>query len=168
MLPAPLSTVEGQAKLRFTSPAIMAASTFGMVSWQIMSNSDESTNPTQRIATLLAANDTDGLRADLVALLERPGSIVGLRALDQATLLTQIIPELEPARATDQPNVHFLPVLAHSFETVCAVEWLLDELQGAEDERRTTNDQRQLTIDGKSPVPNLQSPIPIAVQTHPD
>jgi len=146
----------------------MADSTFGMVSWQIMSNSDESTNPTQRIAMLLAADDTDGLRAELVALLERPGAIVGLRALDQATLLTQIIPELEPARATDQPNVHFLPVLAHSFETVCAVEWLLDELQGAEDERRTTNDERQLTIDGKSPVPNLQSPIPIAVQTHPD
>ncbi|MFN8568564.1 MAG: HDIG domain-containing protein [Kouleothrix sp.] len=37
-----------------------------------------------------------------------------LRALDAAGLLTQIIPALEPARTTDQPNVHFLPVLAHS------------------------------------------------------
>jgi hypothetical protein len=52
-----------------------------MVSWLIMSNSDESTNQTQRITTLLAAGDTDGLRAELVALLEPPGAIVGLRAL---------------------------------------------------------------------------------------
>ena len=138
-----------------------------MVSWQIMSNSDESTNRTQCIATLLADSDTDGLRAELVALLERPGAIVGLRALDQATLLTQIIPELEPARATDQPNVHFLPVLAHSFETVCAVEWLLNELQGAgmaRDWRLGIGDHGR---SAQSPIPNLQSPIPVAVQTHP-
>src|SRR3954447_6868288 len=99
-----------------------------------MSNTDKATTQTQRIAALLAAGDTGGLRAELVALLEQPRAIVGVRALDQAGLLTQIIPELEPARATDQPNVHFLPVLAHSFETVCAVEWLLDELQGTNDE----------------------------------
>jgi len=78
---------------------------------------------------MVGPGDTAGLHAALVALLEQPGAIVGLRALDQADLLTRIIPELEPARATDQPNVHFLPVLAHSFETVCAVEWLLSELQ---------------------------------------
>src|SRR3954462_1983214 len=120
-----------------------------------MTNSDQSTSRTQRIATLLAAGDTNGLRTELVALLELPGAILGLRALDQARLLTQIIPELEPARATDQPNVHFLPVLEHSFETVCAVEWLLDELQDAGDERRTTNDERQLTTGGTSPVANL-------------
>ncbi len=129
-----------------------------------MSNSNESTNRTQRMTMLLAAENTDGLRAELVALLERPGAIVGLRALDQATLLTQIIPELEPARATDQPNVHFLPVLAHSFETVCAVEWLLNELQIA---RPSTTDHRPPTSNPQSPISNLQSPVPIAVQTHP-
>jgi poly(A) polymerase len=129
-----------------------------MVSWLIMSNGDESTNQTQRIATLLAAGDTDGLRAELVALLEPPGAIVGLRALDQSGLLTRIIPELEPARTTDQPSVHFLPVLAHSFETVCAVEWLLDELQVAR--RPTTNNRR--------PALNPQSSAPVAVQVHPE
>jgi putative nucleotidyltransferase with HDIG domain len=145
-----------------------------------MTNSDTSTGQTQRIAALLAAADTNGLRAELVALLEQPGAIVGLRALDQAGLLTQIIPELEPARATDQPNVHFLPVLAHSFETVCAVEWLLGELQSATDERRTTNDERPTaderpTTDERRTTPsnlqstiyNLQSAIPVAVQAHP-
>src|SRR5689334_16572055 len=69
-----------------------------------MTKNDQSTTQTRRIATLLAAGDIDGLRAELVALLEQPGASVGLRALDQAGLLTQIIPELEPARATDQPN----------------------------------------------------------------
>jgi poly(A) polymerase/tRNA nucleotidyltransferase (CCA-adding enzyme) len=97
---------------------------------------------------LLAAGDTDGLRAELVALLERPGAVTGLRALDQAGLLIQIIPELEPARTTDQPHVHFLPVLAHMLETVAAVEWLLGELQ-VNDERRTTNDGRLTRDDRK-------------------
>jgi len=140
-----------------------------------MTNSDSSTIRTQRIATLLAAGDADGLRAELVALLELPGAIVGLRALDQAKLLTRIIPELEPARATDQPNVHFLPVLAHSFETVCAVEWLLDEVQStgrgpqfAEEAGQPPTDDRRWATDYQFPAPNPQSPVPIAVQTHPD
>src|SRR5215212_8938953 len=106
-----------------------------------MINSNKSTNQTQRIAALLAAADINGLRAELVTLLEQPGAIVALRALDQAGLLTQIIPELEPARATDQPNVHFLPVLAHSFETVCAVEWLLAQI--AEPRNLPAADDRQ-------------------------
>ncbi len=133
-----------------------------------MTNTDKSTNQIQRIATLLATGDAARLRAELVTLLELPGASGGLRALDQAELLTRIIPELEPARATDQPNIHFLPVLAHSFETVCAVEWLLDELQGAgiaKDWRLGIGDYER---SAQSPIPNLQSPIPVAVQTHPD
>jgi poly(A) polymerase/tRNA nucleotidyltransferase (CCA-adding enzyme) len=140
-----------------------------------MRNPEQPPTYTQRIATLLAAGDTDGLRAELVLLLEQPGAIVALRALDQAGLLTQIIPELEPARATDQPHVHFLPVLAHMLETVAAVEWLLSELQVAKDERPTTSDQRPLTTDdGRSrdhppfSIPHPASRIPVAVQTHPE
>jgi poly(A) polymerase len=130
-----------------------------------MSNNHSSIDRTQRTATLLAAGDVDGLRAELVALLELPGAIVGLRALDQAALLTRIIPELEPARATDQPNVHFLPVLAHLFETVCAVEWLLGELQAI---RRPTTDDRRLTTEKQPAICNLQSAIPVAVRTYPE
>jgi putative nucleotidyltransferase with HDIG domain len=122
----------------------------------------------QRIATLLAAGDTTGLRAELVRLLEQPGAIIGLRALDQAALLTLIIPELEPARATDQPHVHFLPVLEHMLETVAAAEWLLSELQVAEDERRTTTDDERPKAHPASPISQPPSPIPIAVQTHPE
>ncbi len=141
-----------------------------------MTNTDQPTSQTQRIAALLAAGDTNRMRAELVTLLELPGAIVGLRALDQAGLLTQIIPELEPARATTQPHVHFLPVLEHSFETVCAVEWLLSELQSAEDEGRRTEDERRRTNDERrTTASNLQSTsynlpfaIPVAVQIHPD
>jgi poly(A) polymerase/tRNA nucleotidyltransferase (CCA-adding enzyme) len=110
----------------------------------------------QRFASLLAAGDTDGLRAELVALLEPPGAVARLRALDQAGLLTQLIPELEPARATDQPHVHFLPVLAHMLETVAAVEWLLGQLQAVGDEPLTTTDTQH------------PAPLPVAVQVHPD
>ncbi|MEM8532901.1 MAG: HD domain-containing protein [Chloroflexota bacterium] len=58
-----------------------------------------------------------------------PDSATRLRLLDETGLLTQIIPELEPARTTDQPRIHFLPVLAHSLEAVAAVEWLFGQIQ---------------------------------------
>jgi len=135
-----------------------------------MTNVDKSTFQTQRIATLLAANDTDGLHTELVTLLQLPGTVVGLRALDQADLLTRIIPELEPARATDQPHVHFLPVLAHSLETVCAVEWLLDELQVAGDENREprTKNREDVADSSKLKTQKVEPVLPVAVQTHPD
>jgi putative nucleotidyltransferase with HDIG domain len=104
----------------------------------------------QRVAGLLAGGDVNALRAELVALLERPAAASALRALDQAGLLTQIIPELEPARATTQPHVHFLPVLAHSLEAVCAVDWLLGEV----------------AADGRATAPSPQ--LPVAVQTYPE
>jgi poly(A) polymerase/tRNA nucleotidyltransferase (CCA-adding enzyme) len=113
----------------------------------------------ERFTTLLDTNDAGGLREALMALLERPGAAPSLRALDNAGLLTRIIPELEPARATDQPNVHFLPVLAHLIETVTAAEWLLAQVANSQ-----------------APVPTDQSPVahaaqyalPVAVQTHPE
>ena len=83
-------------------------------------------------AQLVAAieqNNTGEARAALIELLKRPGATARLRALDAAGSLTRLIPELEPARHTDQPNVHFLPVLAHSLETVAAVEWLLGQIE---------------------------------------
>jgi poly(A) polymerase/tRNA nucleotidyltransferase (CCA-adding enzyme) len=115
----------------------------------------------ERIATLLAQDDAAGLRDALAALLERPDSAVWLRALDGAGLLTRIIPELEPARGTDQPHVHFLPVLAHSLETVAAVDWLLGQLSGA------SLVGADMTDYGLRP-PDLQQALPVALQTHPE
>ncbi len=69
-------------------------------------------------------------RAALMATLARPDAAERLRALDAAGLLTRLLPELEPARHTDQPHIHFLPVLGHSLEAVAAVSWLLAQIAG--------------------------------------
>jgi poly(A) polymerase/tRNA nucleotidyltransferase (CCA-adding enzyme) len=132
-----------------------------------MAYDTSSPTPTERIAALVAARDIDGLREELVKLLAGPNSAASLHALDAAGLLTRIIPELEPARATDQPIVHFLPVLAHLLESVTAVEWLLDQLHTA-----VNGNEWALTMrDGeqpKPPIPSPQSALPVAVQTHPE
>lgn len=104
-----------------------------------------------RIKAAVRQNDRDSLREILVALLDAPWSNTTLRALDEAGLLTAIIPELEAARSVDQPHVHFLPVLAHSIEAVAAVDWLFYEL-GAP----------------TAAAPPERSAQPVAVQTHPD
>lgn len=132
-----------------------------------------------RSAALLGANDTDGLREALLALLKQPSSAASLRALDEAGLLTRIFPELEPARATDQPTVHFLPVLAHLLETVTALEWLLGQIQGAARGSQLTEQEETNGQPGeqtsRGPIHNTQYAIrdpqdafPIAVRTHPE
>jgi poly(A) polymerase/tRNA nucleotidyltransferase (CCA-adding enzyme) len=96
-----------------------------------MTDSNRPQTATQQIAAPLERGDIAGMRVALIELLARPGGAASLQTLDAAGLLTRIIPELEPARHTDQPLVHFLPVLAHSLETVAAAEWLLVQLEAA-------------------------------------
>src|SRR6266540_397460 len=124
-----------------------------------------------RIAALLDQNDITGVRAALLALLAPPGSAARLRALDGAGLLTRIIPELEPARNTDQPIVHFLPVLAHSLEAVAAVEWLLDQVADRTSQiagaRSDDSSKLKTQNHGLSPVEGSELSLPVAVQTHP-
>jgi putative nucleotidyltransferase with HDIG domain len=125
----------------------------------------------ERIATLVDQGDTAGVRDELVALLEHRHSARRLRALDAAGLLTRIIPELEPARSTDQPSVHFLPVLAHSIEAVAAVDWLFHELQVA----KPTTDHRPPTADrqeeegerGRGGEREIEA-LPAAIQAYPE
>ncbi len=71
------------------------------------------------------------VRDELLRLLEQPESAPWLYMMDQVGLLTAILPELEPARTCDQPVVHFLPVLAHTLETVVCLEWLIAGLPPA-------------------------------------
>jgi tRNA nucleotidyltransferase/poly(A) polymerase len=122
------------------------------------------------IAALLDRDDLVGVREALIAQLDRPRAALRLRALDDAGLLTRIIPELEPARHTDQPIVHFLPVLAHSIEAVAAVDWLLGQLSvvhsplsAAPHDEDTVDaaDKGQETTDS-------QNGLPVAVQAHPE
>jgi tRNA nucleotidyltransferase/poly(A) polymerase len=90
----------------------------------------------------LSAVAGERIRDELLKLLSSPVAATWLRYLDQIGALTTIIPELEPARTCAQPNVHFLPVLAHILETVASLDWLIDT------DATTTS-------------------LPIAVQTHP-
>src|SRR5438128_2360506 len=91
------------------------------------------TNPAPAEQQIIAAAIEQGkpgeARAALIGLLSRADGAAQLRALDAAGLLTRLMPELEPARHTDQPHVHFLPVLEHSLETVTVVEWLLSQIE---------------------------------------
>jgi putative nucleotidyltransferase with HDIG domain len=122
----------------------------------------------ERVAALLAHNDTAGLRDALAALLERPDSAMWLRGLDDAGLLTRIIPELEPARGTDQPIVHFLPVLAHSLEAVAAVDWLLGQLSVVSSPLSVgLHDEAGATDYGLRTTDSRQA-LPVAVQTYPE
>jgi poly(A) polymerase/tRNA nucleotidyltransferase (CCA-adding enzyme) len=122
----------------------------------------------ERIATLLDQGDAAGLRDALAELLEHPDSAVWLRALDDAGLLTRIIPELEPARGTDQPNVHFLPVLAHSLETVAVVDWLFGQLSVVGRSSSGASRAGIDTTDDRLWAANAQRGLPVAVQTYPE
>lgn len=93
------------------------------------------------------------VRDELLRLLAAPYATPWLRAMDDAGVLTRVIPELEAGRDCDQPNVHFLPVLAHMLEAVAAVEWLLAGLYPG----------------GAPPLPHHAptAVLPVAVQQHP-
>lgn len=96
------------------------------------------------LATVAAERSRD----ELLKLLDTSAAAPWLRYLDDCGALTALIPELEPARACTQPNVHFLPVLAHILETVAALDWLLAALRPG------------------APALGLAG-TPVAVQTHP-
>src|SRR5436309_411361 len=117
----------------------------------------------ERIATLLAQDDPKSLRDALMALLEQPQSAAWLRALDHAGLLTRIVPELEPARHGDQPIVHFLPVLAHSLETVAAVDWLFSQLFVVRNPLSVAPHDESIALDNEQVTTDSRYALPIAV-----
>ena len=66
-------------------------------------------------------------REEFLRLLAQPGAGELLFHMDRLGLLTALIPELAPARGTDQPIIHVWDVLEHSIRTVTAVEFVLHE-----------------------------------------
>lgn len=118
----------------------------------------------QEAIPLLEKVAIERISDELLKLFSLPIVAPWLRYMDQIGLLTYLFPELEPARSCDQPIVHFLPVLAHSIETVAAVDWLLEPLL-TDDKQLAPNDARGR--DHSSPV-IPQAALPVAVQTYPD
>lgn len=76
----------------------------------------------------IASVAQERVRDELLKLLAARHAAPWLAYLDEVRLLTRIIPELDAARDCAQPTQHFLPVLAHLFETVCVWEWLYAQL----------------------------------------
>jgi poly(A) polymerase/tRNA nucleotidyltransferase (CCA-adding enzyme) len=85
----------------------------------------ELTAQIRAVAPQLPMIAAERVRDELLRLLDTPAAAPWLRYLDSTTVLTTIIPELEPSRLCEQPRVHFLPVLAHVLEAVAALEWIL-------------------------------------------
>ncbi len=64
-------------------------------------------------------------RDELLKLLAPEGAAEALRLVDSLNLLTQLIPELEPARGVTQPKEHHWDVFNHLVETTGQVERIL-------------------------------------------
>jgi len=67
------------------------------------------------------------IREELLRILTVAGAGRWLAYLDEAGILTVLIPEMVPARGVDQPKVHVWDVFEHSIQTVNAVEFVLRE-----------------------------------------
>jgi poly(A) polymerase len=81
----------------------------------------------KRHCHLLSTVAGERLREELIRLLALPGEERLLFHLDELGLLTAIIPELALARGVTQPREHFWDVLAHSLNTVAAVDFVLGQ-----------------------------------------
>jgi poly(A) polymerase len=79
----------------------------------------------RRHCHLLSGVSGERLREELVRLLAVPGEEKLLFHLDELGLLTAVIPELGLARGVTQPREHFWDVLAHSLNTMAAVDFVL-------------------------------------------
>jgi tRNA nucleotidyltransferase/poly(A) polymerase len=76
----------------------------------------------------LAGVSAERIRDELARLLAQSNSAPYMDFLDDLGLLCIILPELEPLRDLAQPRPHHLDGLAHSLETVRAVEMVLTAL----------------------------------------
>lgn len=119
----------------------------------------------QATAPALANVATERISDELLKLLDAPVSAPWLHYLDACGALTVILPELEASRTCSQPIVHFLPVLAHSLETVAALDWLLSGLFSERSAHLVgdTDAQPDKTTEARLD----QAWLPVAVQTHP-
>jgi len=80
-------------------------------------------------ATLLKKVSGERIREELFGILAMEESHRFIKELDELKLLTQIIPEIEELRKTDQEGFHHLAVWEHSLETLRHTEEILKNLE---------------------------------------
>ncbi len=94
-------------------------------------------NLVQRDGAALAGVSAERVCDELSKLLACASSAPFLVQLDSLSLLSVILPDLEPLRALTQPVPHRHDVLTHSLESVRALETVLEELARASLRDRT-------------------------------
>ena len=80
-------------------------------------------------AALLKKVSGERIREELFGILAMEESHRFIKELDELKLLTQIIPEIEELRKTDQEGFHHLAVWEHSLETLRHTEEILKNLE---------------------------------------
>jgi tRNA nucleotidyltransferase/poly(A) polymerase len=91
----------------------------------------------------LAGVADERIRDELSRILLQPLSAPWLGRLDDLGLLAVIFPEIEALRELDQPAPHYLSGLAHTLETVRALEGLIGALLGHSPLSSTAGEQRE-------------------------
>jgi poly(A) polymerase/tRNA nucleotidyltransferase (CCA-adding enzyme) len=89
-----------------------------------------------RDGAALAGVSGERIRDELARLLALSFAASYLDRLDDLTLLSTILPELEALRGLEQPAPHYLDTLHHSLETVRALELILYEVASTEVEQQ--------------------------------
>jgi putative nucleotidyltransferase with HDIG domain len=79
----------------------------------------------RRHARALAGVAAERVRDELLAILALAGAAPAVRRLDALGLLAEVLPEVEPMRATGQPAPHRFPVLEHSLRALAGADRLL-------------------------------------------
>ncbi len=73
-------------------------------------------------ARLLANVSPERVREEFMNILALDGAKGQLEVLDHFGLFEQVVPELQPAKGVDQPNMHYWDVWGHTMHTVEAAE----------------------------------------------
>jgi len=76
----------------------------------------------QKNNSLLSTVSGERVREEFLKLLSMKNTVTNLKTLDTLRILTNIIPELEACRKTEQSTQHYWKVLDHVFETAGQVE----------------------------------------------
>lgn len=86
----------------------------------------------RRHASSLPAVSPERQRDELMRILATPRAGVGLRLLDDLTLLERLVPEITSARGVEQPKEHHWDVFDHCLEAVAALDVLMAESEPEE------------------------------------
>lgn len=87
----------------------------------------------QACAPLVQTVSGERIRDEFCRVLDLPGARSWLWEMDALHLLTEVLPEISPAKGVEQPKEHYWDVFSHLIETVGFFERILDPHERATD-----------------------------------